>query len=181
MQNGDGVLCKIQLECNQTPWMDNVINKLQTVQLVEPIVDSIDSGTWYPLYKVVATVTQRCVLHKCSAEWLYGDRIIQPTRKIFKVIICCPVPCSLNCVAERFNRQFIANIILCISLMTMIFLRRRVKLWTPDSLVWIVCLLKGTLHRCVVYHDITQQKSAYITYLLQRFSSYDLYDFLFMN
>ena len=33
------------------------------------------------LWKVVATVTQRCVLHKRSAKWLYGDRIIEPTRK----------------------------------------------------------------------------------------------------
>ena len=163
MQNGDGVLCKIQLECNQTPWMDNVINKLQTVQLVEPILNSVSSCTCCrqcsQLYllqtvmnKVLATVTQRCVLHKASAKQLYGDRIIQPTRIIFKVTICC-----LNHVAERFNRQFIANIILSISLMTMIFLRRRVKLWTPDSLVWIVCaacFLKGTLHRCVVYPDL---------------------------
>ena len=42
------------------------------------------------LWKVVATVTQRCVLHKGSAKWLYGDRIIERTRKIFKVTLCCP-------------------------------------------------------------------------------------------
>ena len=42
------------------------------------------------LWKVVATVTQRCVLHKGSAKWPYGDRIIEPTRKIFKVTLCCP-------------------------------------------------------------------------------------------
>ena len=35
------------------------------------------------LWKVVATVTQRCVLHKGSAKWPYGDRIIEPTRKIW--------------------------------------------------------------------------------------------------
>ena len=28
VKNGDGVPCKIQLECPQTPWMVNVINKL---------------------------------------------------------------------------------------------------------------------------------------------------------
>ena len=44
----------------------------------------------------------------------------------------------------------------------MIFLRRRIKLWTPDSLVWIVCaacLLKGTWHRCVVYPDLTVNRN----------------------